>query len=184
MKDWRKIAGLCFMVALLAAAVSCEMPWDDDDDDVAGTSTITGNVESYDVAGVSYTPTDSGLLAVFNNLVVPSAEAGLGGVTVQVKGTDLVATSAADGSFVISGVPAGNRTLIFTYNGQTAEYPITIAANTSTRLRNVSITAAGVAVATVTVTDLPGTSSSSSDDDEDDDDPSNPTMGFNIKRGN
>lgn len=169
----RKVLIFGMMLAVIAAVgllSGCEEPWDDDDDDaVAGTTTIQGNVADFSV------PVAAGVKA---------------GVTVMLKGTGYKAETAEDGSFVISGVPAGEYILVIKYGDTEAEYPIgTVAENSRIEIKDLTVSSGGsVSIASVTVVDL-GTDTSSKtvsdddDDDEEEDEEEGADVTLNIERG-
>jgi hypothetical protein len=52
-------------------------------------------------------------------------------VTVFVMGVDRPVQVGADGSFKYENIPAGQRSLVLTYNGTAAEYPVQVQAGTT-----------------------------------------------------
>ena len=89
-----------------------------DDDQAQGTSTIQGNVTSFGANVVA------GVLPV---------------ITVSLQGTDHVTTTAADGSFTITGVSVGDFVLVFSFGETTATYPVAVTLNVTITLANVAI---------------------------------------------
>lgn len=134
-------------------------------DGPTGNSTVVGNVNSVVGAGVFYQPAEprglAGLLAGLRDALVGKAWAAVAGVSIRVAGTDLEATTADDGSFIISGVPAGEQTLIFSYGGTTASLAITVPDNATVRLTDVDVFNGSVDVNNVQVEVNPDDSSSS-----------------------
>lgn len=109
-----------------------------------GTSTVQGNVSSFTTGTALFLPTQEArglerFLAGLSDLLVPSAHAaGLGGVGVRIMDTDLQTTTADDGSFVMSGVPAGDHQMQFSFNGVNAYMNINVPENSTVSLHNVS----------------------------------------------
>jgi hypothetical protein len=95
------------------------------DDQAQGTSTIQGNVTSFGTDVVA------GVLPL---------------ITVSVQGTDLITTVAADGSFIITGVLAGDFVLVFSAGDTVATYPISVTLNVTITLQNVAISSDGIVV--------------------------------------
>lgn len=141
---------LAFFVGWFFALLvtSCEMPWEDDDK-VSGSSSIEGNVVSFTTAHMEYTPAGkehlpSSIIDGISELLVPSAyAAGASGVSVSVQGTGLSTTTADNGYFIITGVPAGNHKLIFEFGGQTATFEITVGSNETIELSGIQIDSDG-----------------------------------------
>jgi hypothetical protein len=109
---------------------------------VSGHSTITGNVRSFSTATAFYMPAprQSGITRFLNgiaDLLVAPAQAAVPGVRVSVKGTDLSSTTADDGSFVVSGVPAGSQTLEFSSGGGTASLTVEVPDNSTVQLTDI-----------------------------------------------
>ncbi len=92
------------------------------DDQAQGTSTIQGNVTSFGTDVVA------GVLPL---------------ITVSIQGTDLITTVAADGSFIITGVLAGDLALVFSSGDTVATYPVAVALNVTITLQDVVIAVDG-----------------------------------------
>ena len=124
-------------------------------DGPSGSSTIQGNVNSIANGSATYRPASRegwrGLLGRMTDLVLPRAWAAVEGVSIRVVGTDLLATTADDGSFVISGVPAGQQTLIFSYGSTTSSLDVNVPANATVKLRNIDVSSGSVDVGNVEV---------------------------------
>ena len=108
----------------------------------SGNSTIMGTVKSYKTVASVYLPSErvNGLAKVVGtiaDLFVPQAQAAVAGVTVKIKGTDLSGTTASDGLFVISGVPAGTRTVVFEFNGDSVEIEVEVEKGSTVHLDGV-----------------------------------------------
>jgi hypothetical protein len=138
----RSAAFVCAAVsaAILVLFTSCESGGDDSV--AAGSSTIDGYVTSFTTAGAVFLPATppSGfqrLLEGLSDLIVPSAQAGMGGVGVRVMGTQLQTTTADDGYFIMSGVPAGHHTMAFTFNGAEAMMEVDVSENSTLTLHEV-----------------------------------------------
>lgn len=159
MSKWWTIGLVLALVASIGLMTGCENPFDDDDDDVATDSaTIQGNVADFGLT----TAAVAGVKA---------------GVTVMIKGTDYKAVTADDGTFVISGVPAGNYVLVIKVGDQEVEYSLgEVAANSRVEITNIVVNALGeVSVETVKVVDLGASTTTTivdNNDDDDDDDTS------------
>jgi hypothetical protein len=82
--------------------------------EMIGSSTIMGTVESFEGSSEA-----TGRVGVYTGGVRE-------GIQVRVMETDLSTTTADDGLFVISGVPAGPRTLRFEYRGEAAPYRLDV----------------------------------------------------------
>ena len=85
---------------------------------LGGASSIRGMVTSISGGGALFVPEPPRgraaiALAWVSDVFVPTAHAAEEGVVVTVSGTDLEATTASDGFFILSGVPPGNRELVF-----------------------------------------------------------------------
>lgn len=166
---------LCVGLASVCLMVGCEAPWDSDDDSdsLAGTSTIQGNVSSFDAVG---------------SATVAGASYRKAGITVKVKGTDKSAETAADGTFVISGLAAGTYTLVFKLGDVEVEYPIgAVAENARVEITNVFVGDNGVVrVEKVVVVDLGTGSSRKTVDNEEETAQSSGggTISVNVQRGN
>lgn len=152
-----------WMVVLLLAGLcvgftACEMPWDDDDD-AMGTSTVQGNVSSFSSGGIKlsfYPAVKEPLLerawgAVSDLLVSPAQAAGLGGLVVELRGAGRSATTADDGSFVISGVPRGAFTLVVRSGDREVTYPLAVEDDVTITLNGIRVSddAAGTPVLNV-----------------------------------
>ncbi len=146
-------------------------------DGPSGNSTVQGNVDSISGGAATYRPASRdgwrGILAQVAELVLPRAWAAVEGVTIRVVGTDLVATTADDGSFIISGVPAGQQTLIFSYGSTTSSLDVNVPANATVRLQNIDVSSGSVDVGTVDVkveaADDNGNANVNGNDDDDND---------------
>lgn len=164
--------------AALAGAVALVGCGGGSDDGPSGNSTVSGNVSSVVGGGAFYQPSEphggiAGLLAGIRNLFIGKAWAAVQGVSIRVAGTDLEATTADDGSFIISGVPGGEQTLIFSYGGTTASLVITVPDNATVRLSDVDVFNGSVDVGNVEVEINPdddnGNTNANGNDNGDDD---------------
>ena len=120
-------AMFCLGIAVLI--VGCESS-----SDPSGTAAIQGNVVSFETASATFTPINSReesriarLFTAFSEILTPSAQAatqaGRGGITVYVDGpVSQSTTTADDGTFICSGLPAGDYHIGFKYNGQDIMY--------------------------------------------------------------
>lgn len=145
--NWRGPAGwLAFVAGLLAVAsfTACESGAGG-----GGGSTVTGNVSSFSGGAASYIPPamEHGALARaligIGDLLVPSAEAAVGGVVVRVAGTGISTSTDDNGGFLLDGVPSGDRELEFEFGGSTGRLPLSVPENATVRLHNVVIRADG-----------------------------------------
>lgn len=118
------ILTMCVMVAWLM--IGCE------GSDGGGTAAIGGNVTSFDTGSATFrassSPRESLWASVwrsFTDMLVQPAVAGAGaaGVSVQLRGpANASATTGDDGTFEITGLPAGNYEIEFSYGGQQIRY--------------------------------------------------------------
>lgn len=93
----------------------------------SGTSTVQGNVSSFSIGNVSFVPSEKpGFLATILDILVPRAEAAVGGVGVEMMGTDLSTTTDNNGYFIMSGAPSGDHQMRFMYNGETSTFDINV----------------------------------------------------------
>jgi hypothetical protein len=116
----------------------------------AGNSTVTGRVDTFQVAGVRFNPAPPGestflrLAGVVGQFVVPDALAAVEGLTVELVGTGLSTTTANDGLFIMSGVPAGDQILRFNMSGSSMDLALSVPANATVNLSTVRIDRGGV----------------------------------------
>jgi len=134
-----------------------------------GRGTIQGTVDSFSGGGAFYMPEPKGTIiqqwarsAV--EFIIPSARAAAAGVTVSVQGTDISGTTSDDGFFILSGVPPGEQTLEFSFNGSTATYKVNVPENGVIIMEGVDVNNGNVDVSNIEVVE---------DDDSNDDDNSN-----------
>lgn len=143
-----------FCLGIAVFIVGCESS-----SDPTGTASIQGNIVAFETATATFTPMyplkESRIARLFKELseiIAPSAQAasqaGRGGITVYVDGpVSQSTTTAEDGTFVCSGLPAGDYHIGFKYNGQDIMYrgnsgqmaTISCADNMSTDLVNIRI---------------------------------------------
>ena len=112
--------------------VGCELPWDDDEADVAGTSTIQGQITSFSDDGVeiSLSPIEYKenilirIASSISDVLVASAYAGVTeGIKVIIEGpVTREMVCGEDGIFVFSGLSAGEYKLRFKYNDKEIRY--------------------------------------------------------------
>lgn len=106
------------------------------------------------------------MLSQLTDLLLPRAWAAVEGVTIRVAGTELVATTADDGSFIISGVPAGNQTLIFSYGSTTSSLDVNVPANATIKLRDLNVSSGSVDVGSLEVEIEDNPNANGNDDDD------------------
>ena len=165
--NWNRSVGvgaLCLIVGLALALVGCES-----DDQAEGSGVIRGTIESFEVAGVYYAPAPdvqmslvARVLSGFGDVLVPCAYAGQPGIVVYLDGpVSRVGATDEDGSFVFTGLPAGDYELRFEYGGQEVSYrdnsgqtaTITVAEDEIVELTNLRISGGKVNVGNVRVID-------------------------------
>lgn len=167
----KRLLALGLAVAVIAAVglmVGCEDPFHDSSTggSPAGTATVQGNVSDFGVAaGVA-----AGVKA---------------GVTVMLKGTSYKATTAEDGTFVISGVPAGNYILVLKYGNTEVEYPLgDVADNSRVEIKNITVSAAGsVSMDSIKIVDLGSNTTRTTVQDDDEPEATGGSMKVNVVRG-
>jgi hypothetical protein len=198
----RMLAMVLVALTLVGAMIvaSCDSG-DDKGSGASGSTTIIGSVNSY-VAGSSFVVPvrrASGLAVMLDRalgVLVASANAGLGGVTVSVQGTDLSTVAAEDGSFVISGVPAGVQQLVFRYGDSTAYLSIEVPENATITLSGIEIVNGSVNIGGMNVEvndnastlnendnaggDDSGNDNSATDDNANDNDPADDNANDNV----
>ena len=167
MQNMNKAA--CLLAVLLAVPLmGCDSGGGGDG--ASGSSTIQGNVDSVAGGSAVYRPErQEGWRAMFSqltDLLLPRAWAAVEGVTIRVAGTELVATTADDGSFIISGVPAGNQTLIFSYGSTTSSLDVNVPANATIKLRDLDVASGSVDVGSVEVEIEEDPNANGNDDDD------------------
>ena len=168
------LLGLLFLLAAVVAGCggSGGDDNDGDSDGVQGTSAIRGNISSFETADASFTPgmkEKETLLArvasAISEVVVPSAYAAgnRAGIVVYLDGpVSRSTTTAADGSFSFSQLPAGTYALRFEYSGEEVMYrgrsgqvpEITLGENELIELVNLRISGGKVNVGNIHVLPL------------------------------
>jgi hypothetical protein len=168
--------GLCF--CLTAVVVGCNGSEGDDtgtggagdDGSSGGTSTIRGNISSFKTADASFESLiteNRSLLARFGSEIsqalMPCAHAAgnRAGIIVYLDGpASRSTTTADDGSFVFSDLPAGEYSLSFEYDGEEVTYrgnsgqiaTITVDENQVVELLNLKISGGKVNIGNIKVT--------------------------------
>jgi len=122
------VLGFCITVIM----VGCGTTGGNDDEGVRGTSTIQGNISSFETTDVTFVPVKhekEGFLARFvsgiSEVLVPAAYARgvLEGITVYLEGpVSRSTTTTADGIFIFTELPAGTYQLRFEYSGEEVRY--------------------------------------------------------------
>lgn len=145
-------------VGLLGMVLMMGCDGGNDDSASIGNVSVQGNIASFDAGTANVNVTAAGVTA---------------GVTVRVKGTSHSATTAEDGTFVISGVEAGNHTLVISYGGVEIEYPLgDCPVNSRIEIFNVSVLGNGsIVVERVDVIHLGSNEKSTIVKDDDNGDP-------------
>ncbi len=136
---WLTLGLVLAVIAGVGLMVGCEDPFHSSSSGTpAGTSTIQGNISDF---ALEPTTTVAGVKA---------------GITITLKGTSFTATTADDGTFVISGVPAGTYILVISYGGASVEYVLgDVPANARVEIKNLAVSAGGsVGAGSVKVIDL------------------------------
>lgn len=160
-----------------------------------GRSTVEGNVNTFSVAGHFYAPEkDAGMWATIGGRVLewvlPSAHAGIGGVTVHVQGTDITGTTDDRGNFILSGVPGGQQVIEFTYNGVTSTLTLNVPDYGLVKLSGVNVNDSGVYVREIEIEEYEDENENENDNDDngndndDDDDNGNDNDDDDDDNGN
>ena len=172
----RALAGAAALAVVMTGLTACNSGGGGGGDVPSGASTIQGTVESFASGNATYLPVKKSwgerVLAGMANVLVQSAYAAIGGVSVSIEGA--TAVTEEDGLFIISGVPPGEREIVFTYNGETVTMPIFVPENAVVKLEGVRVEGgqARVREIEIEVDDTSGsddTSDDPSDDSLDDD---------------
>lgn len=158
-----------FLVAVLLALLvaSCN----DGGDGPSGNSTVTGSVRTFSTGSALYLPEARAnavvrLVRGLGDLLVPAAKAHVQGVQVTIEGTDLSTSTAEDGTFIISGVPAGTQTIVFDFEQITATLTIVIPTNAVIHLNNVDVFTTSVSTGKTVVVKVDRTEIEEFDDDD------------------
>lgn len=122
-----------------------------------GAATIRGIVVSFETATAAYLPSSSSPgwnepIRAFSDFWLPPAHAAVGGVLVQVRGTDRFTRTADDGLFVLAGVPPGRQVLDFSFSEETASLGLAVPDAATVDLGNVRIREGNVQTDPVRVT--------------------------------
>ena len=157
--------GLAAAVAASAGMLSLSGCESGDGGGAAGGSTVQGNVETFSAGGMTYWPMMGGkrgadLLSALSDLLVPRAEAAVAGVMVHMAETDLTTMTDETGHFVMTGAPAGQHRMEFTYNGVTAMMDIDVPEDATVTMGNVRCSGTQATADHMDV-DMHGSSSSS-----------------------
>lgn len=157
------------LVLLTTVIAGCDGSGASDDNGVQGTSTIRGNISAFETAHATFVPVEKeneGLFARvaswISEALVPSAYAAGNreGIIVYLDGpVSRSTTTAADGSFAFTQLPAGAYTLQFEYEGEQVRYrgrsgqvpTITLGDNETVELVNLRISGGKVNIGNVRV---------------------------------
>lgn len=154
-----KKQSLLLITAMFCLGIAVLIAGCDNSSDPTGTVAIQGNIVSFETATATFTPTYppeesriarlfSGLTEFFAPTTQAASQAGRGGIMVYVDGpANRSTTTAEDGTFVFSEMPAGDYHIGFKYNGQDIMYrgnngqmaTISCADNMNTDLVNIRI---------------------------------------------
>ena len=110
-----------------------------------GASTIRGSVNSFSGGGSLYVPRAepsyrlASAVADLIELLVPAAHAAVEGVLVSIAGTELQTSTADDGFFIVSGVPAGERVMLFALSDDVATLTLDVPPNAEIDLGQINI---------------------------------------------
>ena len=137
------------LTSLIVLGIGCDSG--DDGDDVSGTTTVEGTIQSFTIDGVAQylrTPKKNILaqsLHALYDVFIPNASAQTEAQDVQVSvaNTDLSTTTDENGFFIISGIPQGNQRLLCDYQGQRAEIDFYCPSNSTIYLNNVECQGGG-----------------------------------------
>jgi hypothetical protein len=160
------------LVSLTAVIVGCNGSGSNDDDGVQGSSTIRGNISAFETADATFVPgreeNGSFLARVtswISEALVPCAYAAGNreGIIVYLDGpVSRTTTTAADGSFAFTQLPAGTYGLQFEYEGEQVRYrgrsgqvaTITLGNNETVELVNLRISGGKVNIGNIRM--IPG----------------------------
>jgi hypothetical protein len=159
----------------------CTIPSGCSVSDGDGGAMISGTIKAFVGSGVVYMPVAKpqhplarAVTAVLD-LLVPSAQAAVAGVTVIVEGTGIEATTLEDGEFVLTSVPAGTQVLVFSFNGETARYQISVPENATITLEGVTIQGTSVSIDEVRIDGVAQPADEDEENASEDDDPEDDT---------
>ncbi len=136
-------------------------------------SVVEGDVATF-IAGTSIynqQPPDgmlAGILKTIYDRVFTPAYAQLEGVIVEIVELGLLATTASDGEFRFTDVPAGDYTLAFSYNGDTETMPINVPPNSIITIEDIIIKDGSISVADIEIEAIDEDDDSMDDVSEDD----------------
>lgn len=140
------------ILGLFLLAPGCEAPWDDEASSPDGTSTVRGRITAFDFGAVTVrldrpvadAATPFSAFREAAALLIPDAAANtLGDITVYIRETDISTLTAGDGSFVLSGVPAGTHELGILWGGREAVYTFSVGDNQQLELVNMRVLSDG-----------------------------------------
>lgn len=117
----------------------------------AGASNVVGNITTFNSASFTPESADNNLLAHLGKWLLPAPAQAVSGVTVSIAGATTV--TQGDGSFAISGLPAGDQVITFSQDSRSASITVDLPPNATLVLANIIVNDDQVSVGNTSVAD-------------------------------